>query len=72
MREKFFSQTWLIIPVKVPLDYVKLAEIVRKEATKRMQLDIWPVLNEHEFLDLVSSVPNNSINTKEELQLGKF
>jgi len=61
-----------VILVQVPLDYIKLAESVRSEADRRTKMKIWPVLNDQEFWDLVRSVPNNSINNQEELNLGEY
>ena len=59
---------------QVPKDYLSVAEAVKRKAAAdaaKLKSGAWPVLEEHEFWDLVSSVPNSNIKTAEELRLGK-
>jgi len=55
---------------KVPRDYLILAKAVEKESFQRDGSQNWPVLDEDEFWQLASTLPNTSINTREELELG--
>jgi hypothetical protein len=58
--------------VQIPLDYVKLAQLVRSEGDRRSKLRLWPVLNEQEFWEIIKTVPNTSISNQEELNLGNM
>ena len=56
---------------KVPKDYLELIKVLQAEVQQCRKDERWPVLSADEFWNLFSSLQNNNIRSKEEMELGE-